>query len=78
MTVYESEKYKQKCTLCYLEGLNPLPFPLISQSIVLSIMLNNILLLHLCAIKNVLVNDVQSGKLYLLLATKYKLYSQVY
>lgn len=78
MTVYESEKYKQKCTLRYLEGLNPLPFPLISQSIVLSITLNNILLLHLCAIKNVLVTDVQSGKLYLLLATKYKLYSQVY
>lgn len=78
MTVYESEKYKQKCTLCCLEGLNPPPLPLISQSIILSITLNNILLLHLCAIKNVLVNDVQSGKLYLLLATKYKLYSQVY
>lgn len=76
MTVYESEKYEQKCTVCYLEGLKPPSLWCANQ---LSHQLRwTIFLLHWCAIKNVLVHDVQSGKLYLLLAIKYKLYSQVY
>ena len=77
MTIDESEKFKQKCTVMLPRRIKT-PLSLISQSIVSSITLNNILLLHLCAIKNVLVHDVQSVKLYWLLAIKYKLYSQVY